>query len=594
MKAWIYDEIALNGGAGGEVFRAVFNGSGFDAAELLAREAIQNSVDAARPGQKPEVTIATRLLEGAEFEAFWTSAGLDHLAKRVDRLELPAGNVLSEKPLSLRVLYIEDRGTTGLEGDPTLHTSKLRKLLMEIGGSRKVVEGPNSGGSYGFGKAVYAGSSRIATIFAYSRTTDAKGEPLSVLMGCAYHVAHEYDGKETTGRGFYGKSHQVEGRGPRYDPFIGAEADELAEKLGMEREEGNLGTTIAIVDCELKAEEIKTGIESSWWPRILKEGFRVEVRDETNKKHVPQPKKNPRIFPAYWEAMELATAKTLVDAGRTKLVPVSNGEGKALGKLGLVVMKNVTPEDLDDDETSDQRNTIAMVRSTGMVVWHHNRRGNSFPPIAGVFVADESPEIDAILRRAEPPEHNLWDEKASRLATDVERKLVKAIKDNCWRNLKDFQKKVQPPKPQTGGQVSELEKMLGKIFGPSGQKPPGGEGKEATPISLRSTVAARPEADGLVAAGQVELALAKKAQPTTVRLRVELRVLDEQGHMKDEIPLKLKSGPTLSPNGEALVGDFELDETDRLTFDLESEVYDKEWTVTFVPTVTPLTKEEVE
>jgi hypothetical protein len=107
-------------------------------------------------------------------------------------------------------------------------------------------------------------------------------------------------------------------------------------------------------------------------------------------------------------------------------------------------------------------------------------------------------------------------------------------------------------------------------------------------------VAARPEADGLVAAGQVELALAKKAQPTTVRLRVELRVLDEQGHMKDEIPLKLKSGPTLSPDGEALVGDFELDETAKLTFDLESEVYDKEWTVTFLPTVTPVNKEDVE
>ena len=291
--------------------------------------------------------------------------------------------------------------------------------------------------------------------------------------------------------------------------------------------------------------------------------------------------------------MELATAKTLPAAGRTKLMGVSNGEGKALGKLGLVVMKNVTPEDLDDDDTSDQRNTIAMVRSTGMVVWHHNKRNNAFPPIAGVFVADESPEIDAILRRAEPPEHNLWDEKASRLTTESERKLVKAIKDNCWRNLKDFQKKVQPPKPQTGGQISELEKMLGKIFGPSAQKPPGGEGKEATPISLRSTVAARPEADELVAAGQVELALAKKAQPTTVRLRVELRVLDEQGHMKDEIPLKQKAGPKLTPDGGALVGDFDLDETGKLTFDLESETYDKEWTVTFLPTVTPVAKEDM-
>lgn len=592
MKAWIYDEIALNGGAGGEVFRAVFNGSGFDAAELLAREAIQNSVDAQRPGKKPEVTIATRLLQDAEYETFWEAARLDDLAKRADRLELPIGNVLSEKPTSLRVLYIEDRGTTGLEGDPKLHTSKLRKLLMEIGGSRKIVEGPSTGGSYGFGKAVYAGSSRIATIFAYSRTHDATGQPLSVLMGCAYHVAHEFDEIETTGRGFFGTSHQVEGRGPRFDPFIGDAADELAEKLGMEREEGDLGTTIAIVDCELQAEEIKTGIERSWWPRILKEGFRVEVRDETNKKHVPQPKKNPQIFPAYWEAMELATAKTLVDTERTKLVNVTNGEGVALGKLGLVVIKNVTPEQLDDDDSSDQRNTIAMVRSTGMVVWQHAKRGNAFPPIAGVFLADESEEIDAVLRRAEPPEHNLWDEKASRLTTDAERKLVKAIKDNCWRHLKDFQKKVQPPKPQTGGQVSELERLLGKIFGPSSQKPPSGEGKEATPISLSSTVVAHPDGDKLVAAGQVVLSLAKNADPLKVRLSVQLRVLDEQGHMKDPVALQLKSGPALRAEEGALVGEFFLDETSKLTFGLESENYDKEWTVTFLPVVTPVGMED--
>lgn len=463
---------------------------------------------------------------------------------------------------------------------------------MEIGGSRKIVDGPNTGGSYGFGKAVYAGSSRIATIFAYSRTTDANGQPMSVLMGCAYHVAHEFDGLETTGRGFFGTSEQVPGRGPRYDPYVGSAADELAEKLGMLRAEGDLGTTIAIVDCALKAEEIKTGIERSWWPRILKEGFRVEVRDETNKKHVPQPKKNPQIFPAYWEAMELATAKTLPDHGRTKLVNITNGEGLQLGKLGLVVMKGVTPEQLDDDETSDQRNTIAMVRSTGMVVWHHAKRGNAFPPIAGVFVADESKEVDGILRRAEPPEHNLWDEKASRLSDEIERKLVKGIKDNCWRNLKDFQKRVQPPKPPTSGQVSDLERMLGKIFGPSSQKPPAGEGKEATPISLSSSVAARPEGEMLIAVGKVELSLAKKATPQTVRLSVELRVLDEQGHMKDAVAMKVKSGPSLNAAEKALSGEFFLEEDSKLIFELESDPYDDEWTVTFLPVVTPVEVED--
>ncbi|SDW74381.1 hypothetical protein SAMN05444276_1029 [Paracoccus sanguinis] len=458
---------------------------------------------------------------------------------------------------------------------------------MEIGGSRKIADGASTGGSYGFGKAVSAGSSRIATIIAYSRTTDGNGSPLSVLMGCAYHVAHEFHGHETTGRGFLCTTHHIEGRGPRYDPFVNDDADAMAEQLGMERAEDDLGTTIAIIDCEFEAEEIKTGIERSWWPRILKDGFRVEVRDEANVKHVPQPKKNPQIFPAYWEAMEIATNKTLVDPGRTKLVNVGNIKNKALGKLGLVVMKNVTEEQLEDDETMDQRNTIAMVRSTGMVVWHHAKRGNAFPAVAGVFLADEGEEVDAVLRRSEPPEHNLWDEKASGLLTDEERGIVRSIKDGCWRHLKDFQRKAQPPRPRTSGRASELERLLGKILGPSAKKAPGGSGKEASPVSLRSAVSAREESGKLVAMGTVKLALAKDASPVSVRLSIELPALDEQGHMRASIPLRLRGKSDMTAVGDSLVGKFDVDDKTKLVFDLESEPYDKDWTVTLIPVVEP-------
>ena len=45
--SWIYEPVGPNGGAEGEAYRIVFNGSGFDAAERVAREAIQNSVHAA-------------------------------------------------------------------------------------------------------------------------------------------------------------------------------------------------------------------------------------------------------------------------------------------------------------------------------------------------------------------------------------------------------------------------------------------------------------------------------------------------------------------------------------------------------------------
>ena len=115
--------------------------------------------------------------------AFWNAAGLSALAKRVGVLGLHQANALAERPEKLRVLQVVDSGTTGLSGDPTSPSSKMRKLLMEIGGSQKIAEGGASGGSYGFGKAVYSASSRIAVVFVYSRTLDPQGEPSVPIDG---------------------------------------------------------------------------------------------------------------------------------------------------------------------------------------------------------------------------------------------------------------------------------------------------------------------------------------------------------------------------------------------------------------------------
>lgn len=246
---WVYEDEPLNGGAGGEAFRIVFNGAGIDAAVLLAREAVQNSVDAAaEPGREIEVRFEERMLVNDERRRFEAAARLEDIGRRADVLQLPATNVFTAPDEPLRVLHVADRGTTGLEGNPTGSGSKLRKLLMEIGGSRKAKDTSHTGGSFGFGKAVYGGSSRIATIFAYSRTRDDRGRPLSVLMGCTYHPAHEFEGRETTGRGFFGRTVPVAAKGDRHDPFVGEEADALAADLGMARPEDDLGTTILIVD----------------------------------------------------------------------------------------------------------------------------------------------------------------------------------------------------------------------------------------------------------------------------------------------------------------------------------------------------------
>ncbi|MEZ5715623.1 MAG: hypothetical protein R3D85_10885 [Paracoccaceae bacterium] len=428
----------------------------------------------------------------------------------------------------------------------------------------------------------------------YSRTTDQNDDPLSVLMGCSYHVAHEFEGQETTGRGFFAHTKVIPDRGTRYDAFTGAEADEIAEALGMDRAEGDIGTTIAIIDCDLQIDDIARGVEHSWWPRILRDVFRVELRDETGKKVIPRPKLNKQILP-YWEAFEVALGKTLPAKGRSKLTQFSRTErtgGLALGQLGLVVMQDpgATADEGDDDDAV--LSSVALIRSPGMVVRYHQTGRMGFPPVAGAFVADD--EIDMILRRSEPPKHDEWDEKAGRLRSDIERTVVKDVKDRSWRALREFQKNAQPPKASNGTRISELERLLGKLLGPSALKPPSGDGKHETPISLKSKVSARPQGSDLVATGRVELALAKNARPQTVWLSIALRAVDESGRMTDPVALSLSSGAGLDRRDGALAGAVTLEENESFVFEVESAPYDRDWTLSFVPTVTPMDEAEGE
>ena len=64
------------------------------------------------------------------------------------------------------------------------------------------------------------------------------------------------------------------------DPYEDAQADKLAAKLGFElREDGDLGTTILIVDATSDMKSVVTGVEDWWWPRLMAGKLDVEVHD---------------------------------------------------------------------------------------------------------------------------------------------------------------------------------------------------------------------------------------------------------------------------------------------------------------------------
>jgi len=589
---WNYEKKPLNGGAGGEAFRIVFNGAGMEPAAMLAREAIQNSVDAALNRQgEVGVVFELRELHGEEREHFEKAVALSDLRERAELLELPAGNALERQDSPLNLLYISDYQTTGLCGDPTAEDSKLRKLLMEIGGSEKIGEGEHSGGSYGFGKAVYGGSSRIATIVVYSRTTDDKDEPLSVLMGCTYHVGHELHERKTTGRGFFGLTFEVEGEGLRYDPFLNEEADALAERLGMKREPDELGTTILIIDTPFQMSALKKGVEDNWWPRLEQNLLDVELIDFDGTSITPAPKQREDLAP-FIEAFNVVIGVSPPIPEKSYKKEFNRAGGVAKGKIGLYVMPE--REDAEEEYDADLRDSIVLIRSPLMVVQHFGKRTIGVPPLAGAFVADD--EADPILRRSEPPEHNRWDMTAQRLDPDKqEPEFVRTILDGCWRELKNFQKRARPTEAKKPKRLSKIERTMSRWFGSSSTlRPPGPIPHDPTPISVEGSPHVEVvDPDRLRLVGGVDLSLNDNTDLDELLVAVDLKasfVEEESVSEADSVALSPKTNDDLFYRNDLLVARVRRGAKTKVRF--SSDPYDSGWTVMFKPEFTPFEEGE--
>jgi len=125
------------GGASGEAFSSTLVSTGMDPAHVLAREAIQNSVDAGQEiAEKVKVRFRSVTLTGASKAEFVAAAALHTIASRAKRLRLQEPNCLADlhdakKPLHL--LFVEDFNTTGLIGDP--HDSKSKFYRFYLGKS---------------------------------------------------------------------------------------------------------------------------------------------------------------------------------------------------------------------------------------------------------------------------------------------------------------------------------------------------------------------------------------------------------------------------------------------------------------------------
>ena len=170
--------------------------------QSLARETIQNSLDASLAPDKP-VHVSFELIEPDP-----DNVGRDELARAIDAsiqtadddpmasaaLKAATKSIMSDVIPCLRV---SDRNTTGLRGN------QWRALVKMQGVSQKP-EMEGAGGSHGIGKYAPFAVSTLRTVFYWTCFHD-DGKETEKFQGKSVIMSHtNTDGEETQGTGFFG------------------------------------------------------------------------------------------------------------------------------------------------------------------------------------------------------------------------------------------------------------------------------------------------------------------------------------------------------------------------------------------------------
>jgi hypothetical protein len=589
---------------------------------LFAREAIQNSWDAARElrdGARPDdfppfrLELEFRSLVDRAKAQFIEFLGLnehnEHLGARGRneiRRQLGLGtkdclDELTDLHEPLKVLVLNEHAALGMEGAWDLSESRMMFALNRVGYTMKKI---GAGGCYGYGKAGLIAASRVRVILAYScfEPSPRGGDHATRrLLGVTYWSNHRHDGMKLTGWAHRG----VPERSGDIKPYEDDEADRVAIKLGLAARRYDVvqerGTSFLIVDPTISAAELKTAIERNWWPAIRSttEPLHISITDYDGSRLVPQvPIDDPDLGP-FVRGFDLATRTPDSSTSTEQSYNLGTYSPRGartvrLGDLGLVADDKgwSFPDRRDDDDDIEHTTMIALVRGPRMVVEYHEYN-LGMPFIRGCFVAHD--DVDDLLRQTEPPAHDKWHDSVSAEGINpVAPRVAKEVINEVKQRVKDFKKRFTAPPPR-GGELNlptldELSRLM------KGQKPTPPPPNPRT-IRLNFLTAAH-----VVAAGSGMLACRSEVQISVNDWvwsmvgdvsEVEVTTVLAVAYLEDEtLGERLKMSVTcsddrflqISADDGKYVWRGPLGPVDRVTFEIVTEPYSADWSVKFSPT----------
>ncbi len=350
----------------------------------LAREVLQNSLDAVADRSKPvKVTFDVHALPQSQI------LGVRELKRRCescrdywDRPKSKEKAFFTEAvrelgKLTVNTLCIADYNTTGVEGCDNHRSTPLHwyNLIRCSGSSSK---GDGAAGSFGIGKNAPFAASRLRTIF-YSTSTRSSEFRFAGVAKLVTHTADDRTPCQATG-------------------FFDAGGCSILnpEALPIHFRRTEQGTTLHILGFRMDEdwqEAIKLAIVRNFWLAIFKGTLECDVEslsiNKANLEHTIRESKALRddVLPYFLAIVNSA--------------PI---EAKLPG-LGACTLHLLSKEGTGGGDASLPKRVI-MTRQSGMLV--ETTRFNSPVPFAGVFqCVDDSG--NSVLRNMEPPAHDRWD-----------------------------------------------------------------------------------------------------------------------------------------------------------------------------------------
>ena len=454
-------------------------------AELLMREAIQNSADERRTdaGGPVRFTVRRKQYRGDEKSVLVGKFGLEEIAERARsfpeahgwfKFEETCLGRLDDPDVPISALLLSDHNTNGLGGNWRTSdgvNSRFYNLVLSIYASHKLEDDGGLLGSYGVGKMVYAVTSRIRTMAYYScfdpgESTD--GESVR-FMATAFLPSHRSDERDYTGHAFFGNSSETNDYPAK--PLIDANAHEFAESVGLEtRSSDDTGLTVMLLDCDLSPHDCRDACEKFWWPRTFDEHSEayvdLEFIDGETKLPSPNPSGRSELKP-FIDCFSNIRQGVNPEGYESKKVRLqAHGE---VGRLCLKALRGI------EAEHNELANTAALIRSGLVIQYNPSYAREDDPSAVGVFeVIGKYPEKCFTL--SEPEAHDEWNFSNSRLqrslgdeAVDLVRLTHGRVKDN-FRDFQTRQKEVVRKTTSEG--LDFLDDILGPIFRRRKKGPP--------------------------------------------------------------------------------------------------------------------------